>query len=145
MRADYYIEHHEYGYTYPLNGFPYFSSKGLAKIKQLSSVIRWTRRAIIGPQYKVIRSNCFCGRMMCENEGRTMQVAPQTHWGVSSFWKCIVNLKESEKCVLYRLTEFIWSLIHEILRMTRRTATGSPTPSHYKLDASVKRRKPCTL
>jgi len=85
MRMNYCIEYCKRGTAdaHPSDGFRYFFSKGPAKFKHLSSVIRWTIRTIIGLQYKVVRSNCFCSRVTCENEDRTMQVAPQTHGGVS--------------------------------------------------------------
>ena len=144
MRMNYYIEYCKRGTAdaHPSDGFRYFFSKGPAKFKHLSSVIRWTLSTIIGLQYKVVRSNCFCSRVTCENEGGAMQVAPQTQGGVSFSCQFLVNII-GEIGVLYRLTVCVCVQIHEILRSACLTA--SPIPNCHEGDALAKRRKPCPV
>src|SRR6266850_174827 len=76
----------ESGYNniaHPLDGFLYFSPKDHAELEHLSSCLRRARSAIIGFQYKVFFIDCLHSWVMRENEGRTIQIIPQTLGSVS--------------------------------------------------------------
>ena len=74
--------------VYLLDGFLNFSPKDHANFEHICSHMRGTCRTVISLQYKFFCCDCFWSRMLCKNEGGTMEVIPHTLLAKYAFRVC---------------------------------------------------------